>query len=176
VPKAIRLYVHYVDAFNTVVGKITMYVIFLMMAILLLAAIGRTVFNLSLIWTVETAQFTMAAYYLVGGAYSLILNGHVRMDLLYGRWSRRRQAATDVLTDLLLIFYLVIMIIGAVSSIDYALEYNQTSRSAWGPPLAPIKIIMGTGLLLMLLQSVSTFFKDIAAARGRTIDGDPLDE
>ena len=76
-----------------------MYVIFLMMAILLLAAIGRTVFNWSLIWTVETAQFTMTAYYLVGGAYSLILNGHVRMDLLYGSWSRRRQATTDVISS-----------------------------------------------------------------------------
>lgn len=174
--KAIRLYVRYVDAFNTVIGKITMYVIFVMMAILLLAALGRTLFNWSLIWTVESAQFTMAGYYLMGGAYSMILNSHVRMDLLYGSWSRRRQAITDVLTDSLLIFYLVVLLIGAVSSIDYALEYNQVSRSAWGPPLAPIKIVMGTGILLMLLQSVSTFFKDVAAAFGRTLDGEPIHE
>lgn len=169
-PKPIRLYVHYVDAFNTLVGKATMYVIFVMMAILLFAAIGRTVFGFSLIWTVETAQFTMAAYYLIGGAYSLILHGHVRMDLVYGQLTRRRKAVTDTITDLLLIFYLVVMIIGAVSSIDYALEYGQTSRSSWGPPLAPIKIIMGIGLLLMLLQVISTFFKDLARAFGRPID------
>lgn len=169
-PKPIRLYVHYVDRFNTLVGQVTMYVIFLMMAILLFAAIGRTVFGFSLIWTVETAQFTMAAYYLIGGAYSLILHGHVRMDLLYGRFNPRRQAVTDTITDLLLIFYLVVMIIGAVSSIEYALQYGQTSRSSWGPPLAPIKIIMGTGLVLMLLQVISTFFKDLARAIGRPLD------
>jgi len=172
VPAPIRLYVRYVDAFNTAVGKVTMYVIFVMMAILLFAAIGRTVFNLSLIWTVETAQFTMAAYYLVGGAYSMILHSHVRMDLLYGSLPRRRQAATDALTDLLLIFYLVVMVIGAWASIEYALQYNQTSRTAWGPPLAPIKIIMGLGLVLMLLQALSTFFKDLARAIGRPIDGE----
>lgn len=169
-PNPIRLYVRYVDAFNTLVGKVTMYVIFVMMAILLLTAIGRTVFGFSLIWTVETAQFTMAAYYLVGGAYSMILHGHVRMDLVYSRLSRRRQATTDAITDLLLIFYLVVMIVGAISSIEYALQYGQTSRSSWGPPLAPIKIIMGIGLVLMLLQVVSTFFKDIARAIGRPID------
>lgn len=169
-PNPIRLYVRYVDAFNTLVGKVTMYVIFVMMAILLLAAIGRTVFGFSLIWTVETAQFTMAAYYLVGGAYSMILHGHVRMDLIYSRLSRRRQATTDAITDLLLIFYLVVMLVGATSSIEYALQYGQTSRSSWGPPLAPIKIIMGIGLVLMLLQVVSTFFKDIARAIGRPID------
>lgn len=172
-PNPIRLYVHYVDAFNTLVGKATMYVIFLMMAILLFAAIGRTVFGFSLIWTVETAQFTMAAYYLVGGAYSMILHSHVRMDLLYGRFPRRRQALTDVITDALLIFYLVVMIIGAVSSIEYALQYGQTSRSSWGPPLAPIKIIMGIGLVLMLLQVISTFFKDLARAFGRPMDEEP---
>lgn len=169
-PKPIRLYVRYVDRFNTLVGQATMYVIFLMMALLLFAAIGRTVFGFSLIWTVETAQFTMAAYYLIGGAYSLILHGHVRMDLLYSRFPRRRQAVTDAITDLLLIFYLVVMLIGAHSSIEYALEYNQTSRSAWGPPLAPIKIIMGTGLLLMLLQVISTFFKDVARALNRPLE------
>ena len=168
-PRAIRLYVHYVDAFNTVIGKITMYVIFVLMAILLLAAIGRNVFNWSLLWTVETAQFTMTGYYLVGGAYSLLLNSHVRMDLLYGSWSRRKQAITDTLTETLLIFYLVVLLIGSISSIDYALQYDQVSRSAWGPPMAPIKIIMGTGILLMLLQSISTFFKDLGIAFDRPI-------
>ncbi len=171
-PKPIRLYVHYVDRFNTLVGQATMYGIFLMMAILLFAAIGRTVFGFSLIWTVETAQFTMAAYYLIGGAYSMILHGHVRMDLIYSRFPRRRQATTDAITDLLLIFYLVVMIIGATSSIEYALQYDQTSRSAWGPPLAPIKIIMGIGLVLMLLQVISTFFKDVGRALNRPIDGE----
>jgi len=175
VPKPIRLYVRCVDTFNTLVGKFMMYVIFVMMGILLLAAVGRTVFDLSLVWTVESAQFTMAAYYIVGGAYALILKGHVRMDLLYGSWSRKTQARTDAVTDTLLIFYLVVMLIGAFSSIQYALEYDQASRSAWGPPLAPIKIIMGLGLLLMLLQAISTLFKDIAASLGRTIDGDPLE-
>lgn len=175
-PKVIRVYVRYVDAFNALIGKIMMYVVFLMMAILLLSAIGRTVFNLSLIWTVETAQFTLAAYYLIGGAYSLLLQGHVRMDLLYSRWSPRTQAAVDAVTDVLFLFYLVVLVIGAVSSIDYALEYGQTSRSAWGPPLAPIKIAMGVGIVLMLLQGISRFFKDLAAALGRDINGERADE
>jgi len=47
--------------------------------------------------------------------------------------------------------------------------YGQKNRSAWAPYMAPIKIIMGIGVLLMLLQSVATFFKDIAKARGEKI-------
>ena len=47
--------------------------------------------------------------------------------------------------------------------------YGQRNRSAWAPYMAPIKIIMGTGVLLMLLQAIATFFKDLAKAMGREI-------
>lgn len=40
----------------------------------------------------------MTAYYLLGGAYSMQMGFHVRMDLLYGYWPRRRQAFIDALT------------------------------------------------------------------------------
>ncbi len=113
----------------------------------------------------------MVAYYLVGGAYSLILNGHVRMDLLYGSWSERKKPRSRIPA-----LFLVVLLIGAISSIEYALEYNQTSRSAWRPPMAPIKIIMGFGILLMLLQSISTFFKDLGIAINRPVNGENAHE
>ena len=40
-------------------------------------------------WSIEMAQFVLSAYYLLGGAYSMQLDSHVRMDLLYGRLSPR---------------------------------------------------------------------------------------
>jgi TRAP-type mannitol/chloroaromatic compound transport system permease small subunit len=100
----------------------------------------------------------------------MILEGHVRMDLLYGRWSTKRQAIADVITGPILIFYLVVLLIGAISSIDYAVRYGQVNYTPWAPPLAPIKIIMGLGILLMLLQAIATFFKDLAKARGEKIE------
>ena len=65
--------------------------------------------------------------------------------------------------------YLVFLLVGAYSSIEYAVMYGQRNRSAWAPYMAPIKIIMGTGVLLMLLQAIATFFKDLAKARGKEI-------
>ena len=106
-PKAVKIYVHAVDAINRVVGRFTMYLVFLMIGILLYEPFARNLFDQSCIWAVEMAQFTMAAYYLLGGGYSMILRGHVRMDLLYGRWSDKRKAQVDLVTDLFLIFYLV---------------------------------------------------------------------
>jgi len=165
-PKAVEIYVRYIDAANKKVGKFSMYLVFAMMGVLLYESISRTIFNLPHIWVVETAQFLMAAYYLLGGGYSMILDGHVRMDLLYGRWSDKKKATVDAITCLFLIFYLVFLLVGAYSSIEYAVMYGQKNRSAWAPYMAPIKIIMGTGVLLMLLQAIATFFKDLAKARG----------
>jgi TRAP-type mannitol/chloroaromatic compound transport system permease small subunit len=168
-PKAIKIFVHAVESTNKYVGKFSMYLVFAMIGILLYEPIARNLFGISSIWSVEMAQFTMAAYYLLGGGYSMMLKGHVRMDLLYGKWPEKKQAKVDAITDIFLIFYLVLLLYGAYSSIEYAVIYGQKNRSAWAPYMAPIKIIMGTGVLLMLLQTIATFFKDIAKARGENI-------
>jgi TRAP-type mannitol/chloroaromatic compound transport system permease small subunit len=168
-PRVIKAFVRYTDAVSTKVGRASMYMIFAMMGILLFESISRTLFNWPHIWVVEIAQFIMAAYYLLGGGYSMILDGHVRMDLVYGPLSAKRQALADVITAPVLIFYLVFLLYGAISSIEYAIRYGQVNYTPWGPPLAPIKIIMGIGILLMLLQTIAIFFKDLAKARGKKI-------
>jgi TRAP-type mannitol/chloroaromatic compound transport system permease small subunit len=169
VPEAIKVYVRYVDALNKKIGKLSMYLVFIMMGILLYASIARTIFDTPLLWAVEMSQFTMAAYYMLGGAFSMYLGAHVRMDVLYGNWSPKKRATVDVFTVLCLIFYLAVLLAGGVSSTLYSLEYGQHNYSAWAPPVAPIKIIMVIGIFLMLLQSIATFFKDIAKMKGVTL-------
>jgi TRAP-type mannitol/chloroaromatic compound transport system permease small subunit len=168
-PSAIRSYVRYVDAINRVIGRLVMYLIFVMMGVLLFSSTSRTFFSVSHIWTVEMAQFMLAAYYLLGGGYSMQLESHVRMDLLYSRWSPRTQAIVDSVTAGFLIFYLLFLLVGGISSTQYALEYGQKNYSSWAPPLAPIKIIMTIGIALMLLQAIAVFFKDLARARGEPL-------
>lgn len=167
--KPIRIYVKAVDKINTVVGTVTRYFIFVMIAILLFESVTRSFFDSPNIWTMEMAQFTMAAYYLLGGGFSLLIHSHVRMDVLYSRWFTRKQAKVDAFTSFFLIFYLAVLLYGGISSTAYSIEYDQRNYSAWSPPLAPIKIIMVLGIVLTLLQAVACFFKDLAAARGEKL-------
>jgi TRAP-type mannitol/chloroaromatic compound transport system permease small subunit len=168
-PKAIRRFVRCVDAVNRTVGEFSMWIVLVMTAILVFESISRTVFNRPHIWVVEVIEFLMAAYYLLGGGYSVILKGHVRMDLFYGRWSDKGKAVVDVITAPFLIFYVVFLLVGGLSGLEYALEYGQRNYTPWGPPLAPIKLIMVIGIVLMLLQCLATFFKDLAKARGEEL-------
>ena len=163
-PNAIKAYVRGVDAVNRRVGRFAMYLIFAMAAILLWSSVSKTFFLPSL-WTLEMAQFTMVAYYLLGGAYSMQLDNHVRMDLVYGTWSPRTRAWVDSFTIVFLLVYLVLLLYGGFSSTQYALEYGERSYSSWRPYMAPIKILACIGILLMLLQAFAVLFKDIAKLR-----------
>lgn len=146
-----------------------MYLVLVMIAILLFSTVSRSVFDVPHIWVMEMAQFVMAAYYILGGGYSMQLDAHVRMDVLYTRWSLKRRAFTDSITAFCLVFYLLLLLYGGFSSTQYALEYGQTNYSAWAPSMVPIKIIMTFGIFLMLLQAIAIFFRDLATARGKSL-------
>lgn len=167
-PNAVRTYVRWIDAVNRRVGRFAMYLIFAMAAILLWSSVSKTFFLPSL-WTLEMAQFTMVAYYLLGGAYSMQLGTHVRMDLAYGTWSPRTRTWVDSFTIVFLLAYLVLLLYGGLSSTQYALEYGERSYSSWRPYMAPIKIVACIGILLMLLQAFAVLFKDIAKLRGEDL-------
>ena len=163
---AMRAYIYGVDAVNRRLGRLVMYGIFVMAAILLWSSISKTFFVPSL-WSLEVAQFAMVAYYMLGGPYSIQMGSNVRMDLLYGEWSDFRKAQVDAMTILFLIVYLIFMLWGGWESLMYSVSYGgERSSSVWRPYLWPIKTIMVLGILLMLLQAVSEFFKDLLRLQG----------
>ena len=169
-PKAIILYVRYVEAVSYRVGRFAMYLIFAMLGVLLYSSFMKTFF-LPVLWTLETAQFLMVAYYMLGGGYSMQLDSHVRMDIIYSLGSTKKKAFTDTITAFCLVFYLVFLLYGSLSSTTYALTYGETSYSSWAPYMAPIKIIMTFGIALMILQTIAIFFRDLARVRGLTVFG-----
>jgi TRAP-type mannitol/chloroaromatic compound transport system permease small subunit len=143
--------------------------VFVMMFILVLSFVTRNIINIPLMWIIEMAQFIITGYYLLGGGYSMITGDHVRMDLVYSKLSDRNKAKMDVFTSFFLIFYLVTLLYGSISSLNYTIETKQRLFTAWAPYVWPIKTIMLIGISLMLLQCISMFFKDIAKVMDREI-------
>jgi TRAP-type mannitol/chloroaromatic compound transport system permease small subunit len=168
-PRPILAFVRVVDAVNYRVGRFAMYLLFPMGAVLLWSTVQRVTLGVPLNWSLEMSQFLLSAYYLLGGGYTVQIGSHVRMDLLYGRLSPRTQAILDAVTILFVIFYLVVLFAGGISSTEYAIAYNQKNYTAWAPVLWPVKVVMTIGIFLMLLQFIANFFKDLAAARGKPI-------
>ena len=91
------------------------------------------------------------------------------MDLLYASLSERGKAKLDLVTIWCLIFYLVVMLMGSISSLKYAISTDERRFSMWNPSVIPIKALMVVCLVLMLLQAFSLVFKHIATLRGEPI-------
>lgn len=194
-PKAIVAYIRIVEAINRALGRMAMYLIFVLVGILLWSSISKTFFLPSL-WTLEAAQFVMVAYYVLGGPYSIQLGSNVRMDLFYNNWSVRTKAWVDAFTVFFLVFYLGVLLYGAVGSTAYSVGYFgnepfsffgeviytfftqgadaagemfgfiERSSTAWRPHIWPVKLILCVGVFLMILQSLAEFFRDIGRIRG----------
>lgn len=165
-PAVAKTYVRVVDRFNRAMGRLMMYGLFVMIAILLWSSLSKAIFIVPAHWTLEMAQFALVAYYLVGGAYSIQLGSNIRMDLFYSNWSVRKKAWFDSFTILLLIFYLGVLLYGGINSTIYAVEYDERSASLWRPVMWPVKTVMCFGIFLMLLQTISELIKDVAKLRG----------
>ena len=164
-PRFLIAYVRIAEAVNIRIGRIAMYLIFVLAGILLWSVFTKAFLTPSL-WTQEMAQFTMVAYFLLGGAYSLILGANVRMDLLYGRWTDKQRALVDCFTVFAMIIFLAVVLWGGIESTIYAFEVGERSRTVWRPYMAPIKIVICSGVFLMILQSFAFLIRDIATLRG----------
>ncbi len=165
--KPIKIYVKSIDSISAAIGSVVKFLVLLMIAVLAYEAITRNFFDISNKWSLEITEFINGTYYLLGGAYVYLIGGHVRMDFFYSEWSQRKKTVFDIITFVLSLAYLTWLLLGGFSSSAYALKYSQTNYSAWGPPIAPMKIIATTGIALMLLQNISEIIKDIVLAFGK---------
>ena len=163
-PEAIKTYVRWVEAINLRVGRFAMYLLFVLMAIMLWSSASKLT-PLPANWTLETAQFVFVAYYLLGAPYSMQLDSNVRMDLIYGRLKPRTQVYWDVFTIFVLIFYVGVMLYGAIDSTIYSFSIGERSPTAWRPVLWPIKLVICVAFALLILQATAHFFRDLAVLR-----------
>ena len=191
--RLLRAYANAIDRISKLIGLVTMYGLLAMIGVLLWSSVSKAFF-LPSIWTLEMAQFLMVGYFMLGGPYAILTGANVRMDLFYGDWSARRKAAVDCVTVMFLIFYLGVLLYGALGSTAYSLGYwgdqplrffaglvtgaeeigrLENSPTAWKPVIWPIKAVMILGIFLMLLQALSELAKDILLLGGdKTLEAD----
>ena len=169
-PRVLVLYVYYINLLSAWTGRIFGFLIFMLLFILLFEAVMRYVFRLAVVWAIELSSFVLGTYFILGGAYALLRNAHVRMDALYNRWSVKRRAVVDLATACCGAVYLATFILGGIRDVRFSLTYGQHSASIWAPQLAPIKIIIVIGAVLLVLQLVAFFIRDISIVRGKPIE------
>ena len=150
-----------VDAVSTWSGKAASWLILIVVGFIIYEILMRYVFHLPTLWVSESMVFGSGLTYVLGAAWALKDNRHVKIDLLYGRLNLRQRAVIDSFTFVFFALYLGVFL-WAVSEYTWrSVAVRETSGSAWDPPVYPIKLALVTGVVLLLLQGIAKFIRDL---------------
>lgn len=151
---------HFIDLLSEGVGKASAFLILALSLVIGYEVVLRYGFNRPTIWAHETSVMIFGAYFILGGAWILSTRGHVNMDLIYGRLSPRKKALIDIITFAFFALFCAVLVWYGGEAAWYTLKTWQHSETVWGPPIAPIKIVLPVGAGLLLLQGVAKFVRD----------------
>jgi TRAP-type mannitol/chloroaromatic compound transport system permease small subunit len=153
-----------VSLVNTWLGKAVGFLLAAMIASVAYEVAARYLFNRPTSWSFDVTAYLLCIYTMLGAGFTLLRNGHVNVDIVYGRFPFRVKAVLNCLTSLFF-FIFVIAVIWIGGHMAYkSFVYGETESSILGWPLYPTKAMVPLGALLLLLQGVVKFGGDLMTA------------
>ncbi len=161
-------FVHFVDRMNESIGRGVAWLTLALVLITFVVVILRYVFSIGWVWLQESYVWVHGIVFMLGAGYTLLHNGHVRVDVFYRPAGLRYKAIVDVLGTFLLLLPMVILVFamgfGYVASSWSMLE---ESREAGGMPgLFMLKTVILVFCVLTGLQGLSLAARQVLALRG----------
>ena len=167
----------FIDALNERVGRLTYWLILVMVLVSAGNASVRYAFDRSSNAWLEIQWYLFSAVFLLGAGYTLLHNQHVRIDVISGRLSRRARAWIDLLGALFFLLPMAIAIMWMSWPVFVqAYELHEESSNAGGLIVWPARLLVPIGFLLLVLQGISELIKRVAFLRGLIPDPSEKDE
>lgn len=159
-----------IDAIARWSGNLFCWMSVLLMAIMVYHVVMRYFFNRPTFFAYDMSYMLYGSMFMLGSAYTLYRQGHIRTDFIYNVWSPRTQGIIDTLFYIFLFFPAMILFFN--SGYEYAARSwaigERGYMSPWQPPIYPFKAAIPVGIGLMIIQGVSELLKSLyAAAKGR---------
>jgi TRAP-type mannitol/chloroaromatic compound transport system permease small subunit len=156
-----------IDSLNTRVGKTVAWLFLPLTYTLVHEIVATEVFASPTAWAYDGSYMLYGTIFMLGAAYTLATDGHVRGDMIYRLWPPRVQAAID-LALFILVFYpaMISLLIAGWSYASYSYSIGERSlQSPFGPIIWPLKMVIPATALLLLVQGVSQVAKCIRCLR-----------
>ncbi len=151
-----------IQGFTDRSGVISAFGVLALMGVLSYEVVARFVFDYPSKWSFETVSFMFGIYtILVGGAYCVVRDKHIRVDVFYARFSPKGKAIVDLATSGFSFIFIGALLWTSIPYAWHSFLIRQTSISAFAPPLYPFKIILAIGTFWLLLLLVVKLIRDI---------------
>jgi len=128
---------------------------------MLYEAISRHFFNNPTIWAFEFSKMSFGFYMIWAGAYAMLRGEHVSMDIFYSRWSPRAKAIMDSVTFIFFMMFVSVLLYLVTADALNSISFKETSNSTLAHPLYHWRVSLAVGILLLLLQGVAEFIKNL---------------
>ncbi len=163
-----------IDRLTEIIGKAVIWLIFAAIIVSAGNAISRKLFSLSSNAWLELQWYLFGAAFMLAAAYTLSQNEHIRIDIVYGMFSRKRQHWIDLFGHVFFLMpFVVLMVYYFVPYVGTALHTGEHSANAGGLLIWPGKLMLLLGFILLALQAISEIIKKIAVMRGVIPDPSP---
>lgn len=164
-----------IDRMTDFIGKSVIWLIFASIIISTGNAIVRKLFDMSSNAWLEAQWYLFGAAFMLGAAYTLKENEHIRIDIIYGRWTRRTQHWIDLFGHV--VFLLPFTVLMSWMLYPYmmdAIRSGQVSTNASGLIIWPARAILFFGFALLVVQALSETIKKLAILQGLIEDPHPF--
>jgi len=153
-----------VDTLSLRSGQAVAFLLLPICGAMVFEVIARYMFNAPTIWSTEVVVMLAGALYIIGGAYTQYLRGHISVDTLYDYLSPRWQTVVRVAVHSPLFFlYVGILLWEGTGFAWESMIENERSGSLWNPVIWPYKFVVPLGALLIFLQGLAQFVRDVRA-------------
>ena len=164
-----------IDRVSAFVGKSVMWLILIAVLVSAANAIIRKVFNISSNSWLELQWYLFGAAFLGAAAYTLKENEHIRIDIIYGMWSRRTQHWIDLIGHLFFLMpFVTLMIYFLYPWVMRSYNSGEVSTNSGGLILWPAKAMLLAGFVMLFFQGLSEIIKKIAVMTGVIEDPNPF--
>lgn len=151
---------HTVDHISTWIGKAFAWLIVVLMLLVVVEVFKRYAMNAPTAWIFDASNMLYGTLFMMGGAYTLAHDGHVRGDFLYGNMAPRKQASIDLI--LYVLFFLPGVVALTWAGWTYASEslaIREHTFNADPLPLYPFKAIIPFAGATVLLQGLAEILR-----------------
>lgn len=156
------------DRVNRLTGHTVRWLALLMVLVQFSIVLLRYVFGVSFIWLNESVLYMHAAFFMLGAGYTLLVDGHVRVDIFYAKGSPRAKALIDVLGHLVLLMpSMVVLLVWSWPSVRNSWAVLEGPVSVGGIPASfLLKSLIPAFCVLLLVQGLARLLRDVVRLTG----------